>query len=280
VTDRVRAVVFDLDDTLAVSKSQIDPRMARLLTRLMACTEVCIISGGRFEQFESQVLVHLNADSRSLESLHLMPTCGTRYYRWQDPVWKLLYAEDLADDEKRRVVAVLAEGARHLGLWESHVWGERIEDRGSQITYSALGQQAPAAAKYGWDPDNRKKQQLRAYAAQHLPGLEVRVGGSTSVDVTRLGIDKAYGLRKLMHYLDLRADEILFIGDRLGEGGNDYPVRAVGVRCVEVGCWQDTADYVERLLAVAAGAGAQGSVQVPQEDGDGGTVGLSAKGRL
>ncbi len=263
MTESVRAVAFDLDDTLAVSKSRIDDRMADLLARLLRATNVCIISGGRFEQFESQVLAHLKADADALASLHLMPTCGTRYYRWVDGEWQLIYAEDLADKDKDQIVAVLEQGARDLGLWEEHPWGERIEDRGSQITFSALGQQAPPAEKYRWDPDNRKKQALRAYAAGRLPSLEVRVGGSTSVDVTRLGIDKAYGMRKLMHQLGLAADEILFVGDRLEPGGNDYPVRAVGVRCVEVTRWQDTADYVERLLASAAAGGNRPRLEVP-----------------
>jgi HAD superfamily hydrolase (TIGR01484 family) len=263
VTDSVRAVAFDLDDTLAVSKSRIDDRMADLLARLIRATDVCIISGGRFEQFENQVLRHLKADGDALASLHLMPTCGTRYYRWIDEEWQLVYAEDLAEDDKSRIVAVLEQGARDLGLWEDHSWGERIEDRGSQITFSALGQQAPPDEKYRWDPDNQKKQRLRAYAAERLPDLEVRVGGSTSVDVTRQGIDKAYGMRKLMDQLGLTADEILFVGDRLEPGGNDYPVRAVGVRCVEVTCWQDTADYIERLLTAAEESGNRPRLEVP-----------------
>lgn len=263
MTVSVRAVAFDLDDTLAVSKSRIDERMAGLLVRLLRATDVCIISGGRFEQFDSQVLQHLDADAGTLASLHLMPTCGTRYYRWAEGSWQLVYAEDLAEEDKRRIVTVLEEGARELGFWADEAWGERIEDRGSQITFSALGQQAPPAEKYRWDPDGRKKRQLRAYAAERLPGLEVRVGGSTSVDVTREGIDKAYGMRKLMAQLGLSADEILFVGDRLQPGGNDYPVRAVGVRCVEVSSWQDTADYVEGLLASAAIAGDSDRLEVP-----------------
>jgi phosphomannomutase len=263
VTDSVRAVAFDLDDTLAVSKSPIDDRMADLLTRLVRATDVCIISGGRFEQFESQVLRHLKADPEALTGLHLMPTCGTRYYRWVDEKWQLIYAEDLAAEDKRRIVAVLEQGAKALGLWEDVTWGERIEDRGSQITFSALGQQAPPAEKYRWDADNQKKQRLRGYAAERLPDLEVRVGGATSVDVTRKGIDKGYGMRKLMAQLGIAADQILFVGDRLEPGGNDFPVRAVGVRCVEVTCWQDTAGFVERLLASAPVSGARPRLEVP-----------------
>jgi phosphomannomutase len=250
----IRVVAFDLDDTLAVSKSQIDNRMAKLLAQLLTHVDVCVISGGRFEQFESQVLRHLDLGEEVRQRLHLMPTCGTRYYRWIDGGWSLVYAEDLSEEAKDRIVSVLVEGAKALGIWEPEPWGEIIEDRGSQVTFSALGQRAPVDAKYAWDPDGAKKAALRDYAAARLPDLEVRSGGSTSVDVTKKGVDKAYGMGKLMGQLGLTTEEVLFVGDRLDEGGNDYPVKAMGIRCVAVTRWQDTADYVERLLTTLPAA--------------------------
>jgi phosphomannomutase len=244
----LRVVAFDLDDTLTVSKSKIDQHMADLLGELLARLDVCIITGGTFEQIEAQVLQYLDAPPGRLAHLHIMPTCGTRYYIWRNGAWRRCYAEDLTEDEKRRVVSVLAEGAQRLGFWEQNPWGEIIEDRGSQITYSALGQRAPADAKHEWDPDGSKKRKLRDYAAERLPDLEVHVGGTTSVDVTRKGIDKAYGTKRLIEQLNISPDQLLFFGDRLSEGGNDYPVRALGVRWVEVAHWQDTARYVQDLL--------------------------------
>ena len=169
-----------------------------------------------------------------------MPTCGTRYYLWQQGGWQLQYAEDLTDDEKARTIAVLEQGARELGLWRDDTWGDIIEDRGSQITFSALGQQAPVAEKAAWDPDGAKKRALGAYASERLPDLEVRGGGSTSIDVTRKGIDKAYGVGKLLEKLGCGIDNLLFIGDRLDEAGNDYPVYQLGVASVPVHGWPDT----------------------------------------
>ena len=246
--ETLRLVAFDLDDTLTVSKSKIDRHMAVLLGDLLARLDVCIITGGKFGQIQAQVLQHLHAPAGRLVHLHIMPTRGTRYYAWRNGAWHRRYAEDLTEDEKRRIVNVLAAGAMDLGFWERSPWGEIIEDRGSQITYSALGQRAPADAKHEWDPDDSKKRKLRDYAAERLPDLEVRVGGTTSVDVTRNGIDKAFGIKRLMGKLSISPDELLFIGDRLEEGGNDYPVRALGVRWVEVTQWQDTARYVQDLL--------------------------------
>jgi phosphomannomutase len=244
----VRVLAFDLDDTLAVSKSRIDDRMADLLGRLLAEVEVCVISGGRFEQFDKQVLQQLHVSDSLCTRLHLMPTCGTRYYRWVDGGWGLVYAEDLSEADKARVIAVLTEGAQELGLWEPEPFGDIIEDRGSQITFSALGQAAPPPRKYAWDPDGTKKGRLRDYAAARLPELEVRSGGSTSVDVTLKGIDKAYGIRKLIEMLGLEVSDVLFVGDRLDEGGNDYPVKAMGIETVAVTKWEDTADFVAGFL--------------------------------
>jgi phosphomannomutase len=244
-----RVLAFDLDGTLAESKSAITPRMAGLLVRLLAEVQVCIISGGAFPQFQTQVLDHLGADPERLARLNLMPTNGTRYYLFRDGAWREIYAEDLPEETKASVIDVLTEGAKTLGLWEEQTWGPIIEDRGSQITFSALGQQAPVAAKTAWDPDGSKKERLRAWAAERLPGLEVRSGGSTSIDVTAQGIDKAYGMRRLMAELAVGEEDILFAGDRLDPQGNDHPVEAMGIRSVPVKGWQDTADFVEKWLA-------------------------------
>jgi HAD superfamily hydrolase (TIGR01484 family) len=237
-----RMVMFDLDGTLAASKSDISSATAHQICFLLSKMDVCIISGGRFEQFDAQVLRHLD-DSCALERLHLMPTCGTRYLRWNGS-WTEVYFEKLSPDEKRRAFDVLRNGAEKLGFWTNDTWGPALEDRGSQVTYSALGQNAPASAKSNWDQDNSKKEALRKFAATGLPDLEVESGGSTSIDVTRRGIDKAYGARKLMSALHLAKREILFFGDRLQPGGNDYPVKAMGIDSVEVTGWEDTISKV------------------------------------
>jgi phosphomannomutase len=247
LTATPKVVLFDLDDTLAESKSAMTATMATLLQELLARVPICIISGGRFEQFQEQVLRFLT-DSPNLKRLHLMPTCGTQYYRWQDSQWRQLYAQDLTADEKQRVIAALEAGSAELGLAPAQAWGDVIEDRGSQITFSALGQKAPVAAKKAWDPTGEKKEALRKFVAERVPDLEARGGGSTSVDITRKGIDKSYGVRQLCVALDLDLADLLFIGDRLDEGGNDYPVKEMGVACVAVTGPDDTQAEIIRLL--------------------------------
>lgn len=247
-----RLIAFDLDDTLAPSKSPVDPRMLAALSRLLERTTVAVISGGNFEQFRAQLLDRLDhyegVDEARLERLHLLPTCGTRYERRTDGAWNTVYRENLTSAEREGALTVLREEAERLGLWENEVWGDVLEDRGSQVTFSALGQRAPVAVKQVWDPNGARKNALRAAVAARLPGLEVRSGGSTSVDITRRGIDKAYGMRKLEEHTGIPLGEMLFVGDRLDPDGNDYPVRAMGVACHAVQGWEDTAAFLEDLL--------------------------------
>jgi HAD superfamily hydrolase (TIGR01484 family) len=248
-----KLIAFDLDDTLAITKSPITDRMSELLEKLLVHYDVCVITGGSFEQIKKQVASRLEVEDLLLRKLHLMPTCGTRYYRYHESKheWEQQYAEDLSPTQKKKIIETLEEAAKKLNLWEANPAGEIIEDRGSQITYSALGQQASPEDKYAWDQDGTKKHAIRDYVAERLDGLEVRVGGTTSVDVTTIGIDKAYGMKKLIEALGISKEEILFIGDKLEEGGNDYPVKAFGIDTIAVDGWQDTALVLAGILAIS-----------------------------
>lgn len=252
-----KVIAFDLDGTLAPSKSPAPDRIVELLDQLLEKYHVCVISGGKFEQFEKQLLANLKVAPEKLVKLHIMPTCGTRYYHFDiaKKAWQKVYAEDFSEPEKKKIIGVLEKTLADLGYREEEIYGEIIEDRGSQITLSTLGQdivdelgKKGLHLKEAWDPDNTKKQKIRDMAAGLLPEFEVRVGGLTSVDVTKPGIDKAYGMNKLMAVLDVSKEEIFFIGDRLAEGGNDYPVKAMGIDCREISHWQETALAIEAII--------------------------------
>jgi hypothetical protein len=247
-----RLIAFDLDGTLAVTKSASSDVIASRLTDLLSLYEVCVISGGKFDQFEKQLIERLNVSPGQMSRLRIMPTSGTRYFRFDDRSldWVMEYAQDLSPEKRAEIVEVLTTGAKELGYWETKPHGEIIEDRGSQITYSALGQEAPADLKYAWDPDGAKKRSLRDFSAERLPDLEVHVGGTTSVDVTEAGIDKAYGMSQLMTLLEMTKQEILFFGDKLEEGGNDYPVKAMGIDSIAVKSWEETALALGAIIEV------------------------------
>ncbi len=246
-----KLIVFDLDGTLAESKASIDTEMASLLDCLLKIVHVAVISGGAWTQFEKQVLAHLSHDER-LKNLSLLPTCGTRFYKYISD-WKMLYAEDFTDAEKKKILGSLEQATEASGLKPGQTWGELIEDRGSQITFSGLGQQAPLDEKKKWDPDFAKRKKIKALLDKLIPEFSVRLGGATSIDVTKHGIDKAYGIRKLRDVLDIPIPEMLYIGDAVFPGGNDYPAKEAGALCIEVKDPHETKRVIEAILACLGG---------------------------
>lgn len=243
--DGKELVIFDLDGTLAPSKQYMKPSMAALLSKLLERAKVAVISGGGFPQFQAQFVRSLPADGRGFADLYLLPTSGTRLYAWQGD-WKEIYREDLSKEEKERIMEAFKAALPAGGYAEpATMYGDAIEDRGSQITFSALGQQAPLALKEAWDPDRSKRQKIAAILCEKLPGFDVRIGGTTSIDITKKGVNKSYGIHKLEQRLGIPIAKMLFVGDALFLGGNDYPAKATGVDCVQV----SGPDETERLVA-------------------------------
>ena len=240
-------IVFDLDGTLAPSKGAVDDEMAEHLRNLLGVARAAIISGGDLPQFQRQVLAHLPPGT-NLASLAILPTDGTKFFQY-DGTWKKLYSEDLTGAQKQKIEAALEKAVAQTGLQPATSWGERIEDRGTQITYSALGQQAPLEAKETWDPDFAKRKQIKATLDPLLPEFSISLGGTTSIDVTPPGIDKAYGIRKLRDILDIPIANMLFIGDAIFPGGNDYPALQAGADSIRVRDPQETKRVIEAIVA-------------------------------
>ncbi len=245
-------IVFDLDGTLAESKAPLDAEMGLLLQALLGVARVAVISGGDLPQFQTQLLGRLPSGA-DLTKMSLLPTCGTRFYTYSDD-WHKLYSEDLSGAQKERIIAALHGAITALGFDAAQTWGDTIEDRESQITYSALGQQAPLDAKKQWDPDFAKRKAMKAALDRNLADFSVRLGGSTSIDITLPGIDKAYGMRKLRDILGIPIADMLFIGDALFPGGNDAPVRDTGARCIQVRDPDETKRVIEAINACLSSA--------------------------
>lgn len=258
-------VIFDLDGTLAESKASIDAEMADLLDSLLGIVKVSVISGGAWPQFQAQVLARLHHGA-GLRQLFLLPTCGTKFYRYGTD-WKQIYSEDFTAAEKVRIIEALRQSCAATENKAGKVWGDVIEDRGSQITFSALGQEAPLEEKLKWDPDYRKRKKMKLALDGLIPEFAVNLGGATSIDVTRLGIDKAYGIRKLRDILHIPIKDMIYIGDALFPGGNDYPAKQAGACSIQVRDPQETKRVIETIIAcledpcTATGAGASGARQ-------------------
>lgn len=240
---RKKVLAFDLDGTLAKSKQRITDEMAETLARLSENYIIVIITGGKLEQINTQVMNPIGFPSPIMHNFYLLPACGSQGYGYKNYTWCEIWNYALFLREKVEIYTQWEQST--LGL-KMHVfptrWGEIAEDRGSQITFSMLGQNAPLEEKAKWDPDRDKRK--RIIAQMNLPDFDIKIGGTTSIDVTRKGLDKAFGLSQLLKTLKLDKEDVLFYGDALQPGGNDYAVKMMGIDCIEV----ENPDHTFKLL--------------------------------
>lgn len=248
ILENKKVIIFDLDGTLAESKQSLTPKMAELLKKLMDNYLVAVISGGFFEQYQKQFLFSLNATKEEYEKLILLPTSGTTMYKYIDGGWKEIYCNEIPEEEKEKITSYLNYALEYFNLIPELTYGKLIEDRRTQITYSGLGQEAPVEKKKTWDPTREKRIKVIEYLKDKLPNYSIRFGGMTSIDITHEGIDKAYGIRRLVEYINIPVEQMVFVGDALQEGGNDYPARETGIECIEVADPTETEKYIESII--------------------------------
>ena len=244
-----KLIIFDLDGTLAYSKQPLTSEMANLVTRLLTVVKVAVISGGALPQFLKQVVAQLPSDE-NFANLYLLPTSGGALYEFNSGDWNKVYEERFSEKEADMIATAMHEAAVETGIidFSESVWGERIEYRGSQVTLSALGQQAPLAEKMAWDPDHTKRRALQEAIATRLPAFLVCMGGKTSIDVTKRGIDKAYGIHQLCKRINIDESDAVYVGDELEAGGNDEAVYKTAAQTKSVKDPTETAKLIETVL--------------------------------
>ncbi len=254
-----KVLSFDVDQTLNVAKTPIPDEIADLLIAcLRAGLKVCPISGQKFDQFMIQIvdrLVERGAKPEDLEKLHLFVAQGTQYYRYdvKKEDWEQVYSYPLTDEQVEKITNAIETAAKELGFWEEdklQEGDEIIENRLSQVTFSALGQKAGTEAKYAWDPDCKKREQIVKRAKELAPEFDYEIGGTTSINAITPGMNKVFGMTHLMEELKVEKEDILYFGDMTQPGGNDYPVVQMGVDTITVRNHEDTGYALRGVLGV------------------------------
>ncbi|MBI5004335.1 HAD-IIB family hydrolase [Candidatus Kaiserbacteria bacterium] len=247
-----RAILFDLDETLAESFQPPTPAMLDRFERLLAIVPTAIITGGSYLRIEHDFLSVLRAHA-NLSNLFLFPNSSAECFLFKNESWGLEYSIGaLTPEEKEHIIDTLLQTVAEIpDFKDAPFFGNRIIDRGVQIAYTVVGLDAPQEIKMAWDPDRSKRLRFCEVLGAKLPDFEVLVGGASTVDVTRKGMDKAYGVQWLSKRLDIPVDQMLYIGDALFPGGNDYVVIPTGIHTQIVNGPEETAKIIDELLTAA-----------------------------
>ena len=251
-----KVLAFDVDQTLNVAKTPIPDEIADLLTECLDHFEICPISGQKFDQFLVQIVDRLEkASPKQLSHLHLFVAQGTQYYRYdtQQKDWDQIYNYPLTDEQVEKITTAIQTAAEELGYWEAdklQPGDEIIENRLSQVTFSALGQKAGTEAKYAWDPDHKKREAIVKRCKELAPEFDYEIGGTTSINAITPGMNKVFGMTHLMEELKVEKSDILYFGDMTQPGGNDYPVVQMGIDTITVRSHEDTAYALRGILGL------------------------------
>ena len=267
--DMKKVLAFDIDQTLNIAKTPITDETAGILAECLNYFEICPISGQKFDQFLIQIVNRLievaKVTPAQLMHLHLFVAQGTQYYRYNplannndgasydEKNWEEVYSFPLTKNEVQIISQAIEAAAKELGFWESdklQAGDQIIENRLSQVTFSALGQKAGTKEKYAWDPDCKKRQKIAKRAKELAPDFTFEIGGTTSINAAKPGMNKAFGMTHMMDELKVSRDEILYFGDMTQPGGNDYPVVEMGIETITVRNHEDTGFALKGILGV------------------------------
>jgi HAD superfamily hydrolase (TIGR01484 family) len=251
-----KVLAFDIDQTLNVAKTPITDEIADLLNECLKYYQICPISGQKFDQFLIQIvnrLVERGATPEQLQNLHLFVAQGTQYYRYDGKDWDQVYNYPLTDEQVAKITNAIETAAKELGFWEEDKLqdgDEIIENRLSQVTFSALGQKAGTEEKYAWDPDCKKREKIVKRCKEIAPEFDYEIGGTTSINAITPGMNKEFGMTHMLEELNVSREEILYFGDMTQPGGNDYPVVQMGIDTITVRNHEDTAFALRGILGV------------------------------
>jgi len=250
-----KILAFDIDGTLTESKTLITPEMADLLKELAKERIVIAIAGGSFKQMETQFLPPFSSDEGMAPFIHnfkFLPTSGSQRYEYDIPskTWVLVDKIPLPEEAKVRAIKLLQEVIENpeYGIPPNPV-GPIIEDRDTQITFTPNGQQAPVALKLSFDPDRKKREKIKAFLEPQLPEVTILINGTSSIDILPKGFSKAVGLEHYLTEAGFQKQDVLFVGDGLFPGGNDYAVKEAGFDTIAVKNPEETKAIIRSWIA-------------------------------
>ncbi len=243
-----KAIIFDMDDTLADSFTPPSDEVLQKLLTLAQKRPIAIMSGAAYSRMERDVLKRIPHETMHLEHFYVFSDSAAQCHRWEKSEWREVYSYPLAPEERLTIEAAIKKAITECNLYEGAPNTARILDRETSVAFAALPEGATQLEKRAWDEDGAKRQKLAKILRTQLPEFEILIGGKTTVDITRQGITKAHGVQWLSKQLNLAPHDMLFIGDGFGEGGNDAVVLSTGIKTREVVSPSETLEIITNFL--------------------------------
>jgi len=215
--------IFDVDGTLTPSRLPMTKEFQEFFKQWIKKNKFYLVTGSDLPKLQEQMCYF------DIEAERIFTCCGNQMWK-PDPSIVNISAELIYENK--------FELPEHLEMFLKivlnkspypHRYGNHIENRGSMVNFSIVGRDCTQEQReefFEWDNENEERKKITNIIKQKAKGIDAVIGGQISIDIYPEGNDKSQILK---HIQDLEPDleEIIFIGDRIEEGGNDYPLAQI-----------------------------------------------------
>lgn len=236
---KTRLIAFDLDGTLTQHKTPLAQPNLGVLDSLGEKYKLLMVGAGMC----SRIFRQMNGYPIDIIGNYGMQFCTyNAETKALDKVFDMHAPCDLESVERR--ITALRE---RFGYTE--YTGDNVEYHDSGcVTFPLLGTKADIAAKLAFDPDRSKRKPLYPAVRDAFPDYTVFIGGSSSFDFAPFPYNKYYALDKYCAEYGYSHDEVVYVGDDYGPGGNDEAVYLSDFTFVRVDDYTRFGEYMREYL--------------------------------
>ncbi|MBO4642095.1 MAG: HAD family phosphatase [Bacteroidaceae bacterium] len=218
-----RLICFDLDGTLTQHKTPLSEANRSVLDSLRNRYQLVMCGGGGCERIYKQMNGY---------PIDILGNYSMQESRVEDGQLVIIRQETVHPDTAR-VLAICSTLRKKYGYTDYA--GESVEFHPSgMMTFALLGTQANPEAKLAFDPDKRKRQAMFREVCDSFPQYAVFIGGTTSFDFAELKFNKYSAVMRYAEEHGFTKEQVLFVGDDFGDGGNDSHIRLYGMDYIQI----------------------------------------------
>ncbi|MBP3333022.1 MAG: HAD family phosphatase [Clostridia bacterium] len=235
---KIKVIAFDLDGTITQHKTPPIPENREALERLAKKYKLLMVGAGQVRRIFNQ-----------LEGfpIDIIGNYGLQYGEYDAELKDIkIIRDEKFECDREKVDAKITFFREKYGF--TKFAGENTEFHPSGcVTFPILGTKADPADKLAFDPDRSKRRKIYGEVCEAFSDYCVFVGGSSSFDMAPKPYNKYYALDLYCKEKGFSHDEVVFVGDDYGLGGNDESVYLSDFEFIKVDDYRDFAKIVSVL---------------------------------
>lgn len=237
--EKLKVIAFDLDGTLTQHRTPLGEENRAVLDKLSAKYRILMVGAGQCMRIFGQMQGY---------PVDILGNYGLQYAKYNKETKSIDLIRDTVlpcDRERTEKNVEMLRG--EYGFTEFAGEGVEFHPSGA-ITFPILGKAAKIEDKLAFDPDRSKRRPMYARVKELFPEYTVFIGGSSSFDLVPAPHDKYYALDNLCREEGYSHDEILYVGDDYGVGGNDEAVAKSDIAFVTIDDYTKLRERLDFIL--------------------------------